>query len=173
MNIFKQVLATLLITLFSAALLFSCSKNDEAAPTLHQAIAIESGDECHLCGMLILNFSGPKGELFSKDITETGGNRVKKFCSTRDMFGFYLDPENQRNVSTMLVHDMSKSPWQTPNDDYFIDARLAWFVAGSSKKGAMGETLASFSKKVAAQAFADEFGGNVLSFAQVDLPVLM
>jgi copper chaperone NosL len=173
MIILKQSLSTLLVTLFSASLLFSCSKSEESAQILHQAVAIESADECHLCGMLISNFSGPKGELFRKGITEADGDSVKKFCSTRDMFSFYLDPENKRNVTTMLVHDMSKSPWETPNDAYFIDARNAWFVAGSNKTGAMGETLASFSQQVDAQTFANEFGGKVINFSQVDLSVLM
>jgi copper chaperone NosL len=173
MNHLKQNLSTLWVVLFAALLLISCSENEEGGQTLHEAVAIESSDECHLCGMLISNFSGPKGELFRRGITEADGNSVKKFCSTRDMFSFYLDPENKRNVTTLLVHDMSKSPWDTPNDDYFIDARNAWFVTGSSKTGAMGETLASFSKQEDAQRFSDEFGGKVLSFSQINTSVLM
>jgi len=173
MNILKQNLSTLWVVLLSGFLLFSCSKNEEGSQTLREAVAIESSDECHLCGMLISNFGGPKGELFRRGVTEADGKSVKKFCSTRDMFSFYLDPENKRNVTTVLVHDMSQSPWNTPNDAYFIDARNAWFVADSSKKGAMGATLASFSKQADAQSFADEFGGKVLSFTQVSLSVLM
>lgn len=173
MKQFKQKLSPLWLVFLSATLLFSCSKSEEGAQTIHQAVAIESADECHLCGMLISNFSGPKGELYRRGITEADGNSVKKFCSTRDMFSFYLDPENKRNVTSVLVHDMSQSPWGTPNDAYFIDARKAWFVADSSKTGAMGETLASFSKQADAQTFADEFGGTVLSFSQVNLSVLM
>ena len=169
----KQKLSIVLVMIFSVFLLFSCSKNEEGVQTPHEAVAIESADECHLCGMLISNFSGPKGELFRKGITKADGDSVKKFCSTRDMFSFYLDPENKRNTTTMLVHDMSKSPWDTPNDEYFIDAREAWFVADSSKTGAMGKTLASFSKQIDAQEFADEFGGKVISFTQIDLSVLM
>lgn len=173
MNILKESLSTLWVVLLSGLLLLSCSKNEEGGQTLHEAVAIESSDECHLCGMLISNFSGPKGELFRRGITETDGNSVKKFCSTRDMFSFYLDPENKRNVTTLLVHDMSKSPWDTPNDGYFIDAKKAWFVSGSSKTGAMGGTLASFSKQADAQRFSDEFGGKVLSFPQINISVLM
>jgi copper chaperone NosL len=173
MIIFKKDLSVLLITIVSAFLFFSCSKMEESAQVLHETVVIELSDECHLCGMLISNFSGPKGELFRKGITETDGKSVKKFCSTRDMFSFYLDPENQRNVTTMLVHDMSKSSWDTPNDDYFIDARNAWYVADSSKTGAMGKTLASFSKETDAKAFADDFGGKIISFSQVDISVLI
>ncbi len=147
-------------------LVTGCSKQSEQQ-IVHQAVAIESSDECHLCGMLIANFSGPKGELFRKGVTEADGNTVKKFCSTRDMFSFYLDPENKRNVTTILVHDMSKAPWDTPKDEFFIDARTAWFVVGSSQTGAMGKTLASFSAQTDAEAFASEFGGTVIDFNAV------
>jgi len=157
----------------SLAFQFGCSEHNTKTHDVHQSVAIEEGDECHLCGMLIAHFGGPKAELFRKGITEEDGKKVHKFCSTRDMFSFYLDPENKRNVTTMYVHDMSKSPWDEPNDSYFIDATTAWYVAGSSQTGAMGQTLASFSKQQDAQTFADKFGGKVLSFEQVDLSVLM
>lgn len=151
--------------------LFSCSDKSEQQQVVHQAVAMESSDECHLCGMLITRFDGPKGEVFRKEL----GDKVFKFCSTRDMFSYYLDPENKRNVAQMLVHDMSKMPWGSEgiNDEYFIDAKIAWYVAGSEKTGAMGETLASFGKKVDATAFAKEFGGKVLSFEEITFETLM
>ena len=157
----KLLLSIVLVTVIG------CSEQSEQQQVIHQAVAIESSDECHLCGMLITNFSGPKAELFRKGVTEADGNSVKKFCSTRDMFSFYLDPENKRNVTTILVHDMSKAPWDAPNDGYFIDARKAWYVVGSDKTGAMGKTLASFSAKTDADAFATEFGGTVIDFDAV------
>jgi len=157
----KLLLSIVLVTVIG------CSEQSEQQQVIHQAVAIESSDECHLCGMLITNFSGPKAELFRKGVTEADGNSVKKFCSTRDMFSFYLDPENKRNVTTILVHDMSKAPWDAPNDGYFIDARKAWYVVGSDKTGAMGKTLASFSAKTDADAFAIEFGGTVIDFNAV------
>ena len=159
---FRKILFSLLFVA-----IVGCSEQSEQQQIIHQAVAIESADECHLCGMLISNFSGPKAELFRKGITQADGEQVKKFCSTRDMFSFYLDPENKRNVTTILVHDMSKAPWDGPNDGYFIDARQAWYVVGSSKMGAMGKTLASFSAKTDADAFATEFGGSVIDFSAV------
>jgi len=151
--------------------LMSCSDNTEQRQVLHQAVAMESSDECHLCGMLITRFGGPKGEVFRKEL----GDQVFKFCSTRDMFSYYLDPENKRNVAQMLVHDMSKMPWGSDSidDKYFIDAKVAWYVAGSDKTGAMGQTLASFSQQNDAIAFAKEFGGQVLSFKGVNFETLM
>jgi len=160
---FRKILFSLIFVA-----IVGCSEQSEQQQIIHQAVAIESADECHLCGMLISNFSGPKAELFRKGITQADGDQVKKFCSTRDMFSFYLDPENKRNVTTILVHDMSKAPWDAPNDGYFIDARQAWYVVGSSKMGAMGKTLASFSVKTDADAFAIEFGGRVIDFSAVN-----
>lgn len=157
-------------TILATLLLTACGEQKTPKQVAQQAVKIESGDECHLCGMLIQGFAGPKGELYlNPQFASASQQQVKKFCSTRDMLAFYLDPEHQRNIQTMLVHDMSKAPWQHPNDDYFIDARTAWFVVGSDKMGAMGKTLATFSKKQDAQAFAEQFHGTVKAFADISL----
>lgn len=155
-----------LLVIVSFITIAACSDNSAQQTVIHNAVAMESSDECHLCGMLITNFDGPKGEVFRKE----QGDTVHKFCSTRDMFSYYLDPENTRNVSQMMVHDMSKMPWgsNSIDDKYFIDAKTAWFVTGSEKTGAMGKTLASFSLQSDAQAFATEFGGKVLNFKSVN-----
>lgn len=174
MNVLEKVLANaFFIVAWLILSLSACTPAIDQKAMVHQAVKIESSDECHLCGMIISQFKGPKGELYKKEVTQNRSNQVKKFCSTRDLFSFYLDPENQRNITTILVHDMSKMPWQQTNDNHFIDARVAWFVAGSSQYGAMGETLASFSQKQDAQVFVQEFGGEVLSFSQIDLAALM
>jgi copper chaperone NosL len=166
-----KLLAAITVLIISVTTLMSCSDKAEQQKMLHQAVAIESADECHLCGMLITRFDGPKGEVFRKET----GDQVFKFCSTLDLFSYYLDPENKRNVAQILVHDMSKMPWgsESIDDKYFIDAKTAWYVTGSEKTGAMGKTLASFSQQSDAQAFAKEFGGKVLSFADINYDVLM
>lgn len=160
--------SSLFVSLFCLLLLglSACGQEDNSSP-IRQAVAIEHGDECHLCGMLIGNFPGPKGELYLKT-----DQTVKKFCSTRDLFSFLLDPEYQKQVKEIYVHDMAKSPWQAPQDSHFIDARQAWYVVGSSQTGAMGKTLASFGKQQDANAFAAEFGGQVYPFEQISLSML-
>lgn len=162
---YHKISTVIIVTLMVLTSLTSCSDSNEQTKVIHQAVAMESGDECHLCGMLITRFDGPKGELFRKET----GEHVFKFCSTRDMFSYYLDPENKRNVAQMLVHDMSKMPWGSDSidDKYFIDANAAWFVVGSEKTGAMGKTLASFGKQSDAQAFAEEFSGQVITFKEI------
>jgi copper chaperone NosL len=170
MKRYKSLIFITVLTITVTSLM-SCSDKTEQQKMLHKAVAIESADECHLCGMLITRFDGPKGELFRKET----GEKVLKFCSTLDLFSYYLDPENKRNVAQIFVHDMSKMPWgsNSIDDKYFIDAKSAWYVVGSEKKGAMGKTLASFSLQIDAQAFAKEFGGKVITFADINNDVLM
>lgn len=151
-----------------AILLTGCGEKNETDNMVQQAVAIESSDECHLCGMLISGFPGPKGQLYSKGI-----NGNLKFCSTRDMFAFILDPENQHNIQQAFVHDMAVTPWGKPNDDIYIDAKKAFYVIGHKRRGAMGPTLASFKKQSDAEAFAVSQGGQVMRFDEVNLPVLM
>lgn len=141
------------------------SDDHEKAPQL--AVAIESGDECHLCGMVIGEFPGPKGELYLH-----GQPRVHKFCSTRDLFAFLLQPENRHRASQIYVHDMVQSPWNSPDDNHFIDAQSAWYVAGHSQPGAMGATLASFALEADAIDFAHLYGGEVLTFQSISLELL-
>ncbi|MCL1077924.1 nitrous oxide reductase accessory protein NosL [Parashewanella spongiae] len=161
-NINLKTAFTLLFITFVSA----CGQN-ESELSVRQAQQIHAGDECHLCGMLITNFPGPKGELYTKT-----SDKVKKFCSTRDMFSFLLDPEYQKQVKEVFVHDMSKSHWDKPDDSYFIDARKAWFVVGSNKTGAMGKTIASFSLKTDAEKFSQEFGGKVYPFKDIKMGML-
>jgi len=147
--------------------LLGCTEADPKKEMFKQAVAIENADECHLCGMIISQFPGPKGELYQKTSED-----VAKFCSTRDMFSYLLQPENQRQVQQVFVHDMSKTPWQKTDDQYFIDARTAWFVVDSSQKGAMGKTLASFSLFDDALAFSKEYGGKVYPFDEITIDLL-
>ncbi|UZE96723.1 nitrous oxide reductase accessory protein NosL [Alkalimarinus alittae] len=145
----------------------ACSNEDTTQHTKNLPVAIESGDECHLCGMVISEFPGPKGELF-----EGRQNSVRKFCSTRDLMSWYLQPENKPNSKDIYVHDMSRSDWNSPNDEHMINAKDAWFVVGSSMKGAMGPTLGSFAEKAAAEAFVTKHGGTVLGFNEITMDIL-
>lgn len=161
MNTVKSIFVVLL-SLF----VFGCGEAEQQQ-MVKQAQAIESADECHLCGMVIKNYPGPKGQAFQK-----GEDKTVRFCSTRDLLSYILQPENQRQIEQIFVHDMSKTPWQKPEDEYFIDGKEAWYVIGSSQKGAMGKTLATFSKESDAHAFSQEFGGKVYQFGDITIDIL-
>lgn len=157
----------MVIALLNILLLAGCQKETDAQ-VVQKILALESGDECHLCGMIITQYPGPKGQLYSRGIE---GNM--KFCSTRDMFAFIVDPENQHNIQKAFVHDMANTDWQSPSEESYIDAKQAFYVIGHSKKGAMGPTLASFSQRKDAESFTQQMGGKVFSFEQITLDVLV
>jgi len=70
------------------------------------------------------------------------------------------------------VHDMAKGLWDTPDDEFYINARTAWYVAGHERKGAMGPTLASFSNKEVAETFAAQYGGEAYQFDDITQTLL-
>lgn len=137
----------------------------EQNPVALEPVAFHEGDECHVCGMVITRFPGPKGQAVAPEMT-------RKFCSTAEMLGWWLQPENQNLKAELYVHDMGRSDWNHPDDKHLIDATEAWYVAGTELKGAMGIVLASFADKQAAQALADEHNGRVLAFEQIDQALL-
>lgn len=144
--------------------LTACTETGEQAAVKPDPVHFDSGDECHVCGMLISRFPGPKGEA----ITEKA-QHVRKFCSTRDMFSWMLQPENINRDHTLYVHDMAQTDWQSPDDTALIDARDAFYVVGSDQSGAMGPTLASFAAETDADRFMMEHGGQVLAYSEITL----
>lgn len=153
-----------LFAALAAMTLTACSGNEEQITAKPAPVNFATGDECHVCGMVITNFPGPKGEA----ITEKD-QHVRKFCSTRDMFAWTLQPENVNRDHTLYVHDMAQTEWENPNDTALIDAREAFYVVGSGRKGAMGPTLASFANQTDADGFAAEHGGEVLAYSDITM----
>lgn len=145
-------------------LLTACGEAEQQAQALAPT-AFHPGDECHVCGMLIVDFPGPKGQA-----VESGG--VKKFCSTAEMIGWWLQPENRHLQARLYVHDMGRSVWDQPDDEHLVEASSAYYVAGTRLKGAMGVVLASFADEQAAHELAAREGGRVLRFEEIDLDVL-
>ena len=88
---------TFFAAFLAAALLAGCS--GQQAPKTHQPAAIGAHDRCHLCGMVIVHYEGPKAQIFIKDVEEP-----LKFCSGRDAFTFALQPENARRLEGFFIH---------------------------------------------------------------------
>lgn len=160
---FKSLPALLMFVVFLAG----CSGEAEKVVEKPAPVHFESADECHVCGMAITRFPGPKGEV----ITEKE-QAVHKFCSTRDMFAWALQPENVVRKHTLYVHDMGQTEWASPDDAALVDAHDAFYVVGSERKGAMGKTLASFAEESAAHDFVIEHGGEVLQYGEITLEQL-
>ncbi|MCO6412529.1 MAG: nitrous oxide reductase accessory protein NosL [Thiogranum sp.] len=155
-------LALLLLSICSG-----CEQRAGSDASQQLPVAFEAGDECHVCGMIIANFPGPRGQAWVSRRAQP-----LKFCSTRDLFAWLLQPETAAIVEQIYVHDMAQTDWAHPEDTRLIDARSAWYVVGSERSGAMGPTPASFAARDAARTFAEAYGGRLLRFDEVTLPVL-
>lgn len=150
------------------AMVAGCGGEDQPRARPVDPVAFHAGDECHVCGMLIERFEGPKGQAVSRS-SET----VHKFCSARDMFSWLLQPENRDREWGVFVHDMAATDWANPAAGALIPAREAVYVVGSDRHGAMGPTLVSFARRQDAEAFIERHGGQALDFGEVTLEHLM
>lgn len=155
---------TWLIAALAAVVLAGCSGGEQQSLAKPDPVHFDSGDECHVCGMAITGFPGPKGQLFTER-----EQQARKFCSTKDMFAWFLQPENVNRDHTLYVHNMAQTHWDHPDDTHLIDAREAFYVVGSNRTGAMGPTLASFETEKEATSFASEHGGEVLAFEDITM----
>ncbi len=148
-----------------ASALIGCGNNDK--PVERKPIAFSEHDRCHICGMAILRYKGPKAEIFMKNIEDP-----IKFCSTRDGFTFALQPENKKRVEIMFLHDIGSTDWDKPEDSALIDAKDALYVYGSDKEGVMGIEAIPFSSEEAAKKFEKEHGGGIYRYPDITLELL-
>ncbi|MFA9460045.1 nitrous oxide reductase accessory protein NosL [Thiohalorhabdus methylotrophus] len=149
-----------------ALLLLACSGGGQrtAAPDPE---APDRSAACAVCGMTVVDYPGPKAQLFLK-----GKSEPRHFCSTRDFFAYLLEGDSPRahRIRALYVNDMGVTPWDRPNktDPAWIPAREAFYVVGSDRRGAMGPTLASFAGRSAAEAFRADHGGEIRRFEDID-----
>lgn len=159
-NPYNSALHLMLVLLLGLAL--TACTDSEQEHVSYDPVAFHSDDECHICGMIIADFAGPKGQAVER-------NDVKKFCSTAEMFSWWLQPENRILDARLYVHDMGRSHWDQLDDEHLIDATQAWYVSGTPLKGAMGASLASFADRSAAEELAAEHeGARILAFDDID-----
>lgn len=152
----------LTLALAGTLLFAACEeKTAEAPPPPQQLTASSTG---HYCGMNVLEHSGPKGQIILASQKEPVW-----FSSARDAFSFTMLPEEPKDVRAVYVSDMSKAPsWDRPGEANWVDAKQAFFVIGSRIKGGMGaEETVPFSDKAAAEKFAAEQGGHIVSFDEM------
>lgn len=123
-------------------------------------IALDADSYCSLDGMALLDYPGPKAQIHYVQ------GEPELFCDTVEMFSVYLHLASQRPIRAIYVQDMARNDWQQPKDAW-IEARSAYYVAGSRQHGSMGPTFASFASKAEAAAFAAREGGKVVTFEQV------
>lgn len=124
-----------------------------------------SDTACALDGMILKDFPGPKAQIHYAE------GKPEFFCDLMELFSTVLAPESKRAVAGMFVQDMGKAEWDRPQG-HWIEAKKAVYVAGSRKHGSMGPTLASFSDRQVAEAFAAKEGGKVLRFEEINAGIV-
>lgn len=156
----RVLVATLLA---AAAVLAGC---DRSTPVVSVPAAIEVTDDAtgHYCGMLLAEHDGPKGQIHLASRSEPVW-----FSSVRDTVSFLRLPEEARDIAAIYVNDMGKaSNWERPEQGTWIDAREAWFVIESDRRGGMGAPEAvPFSEQAAAEKFQSEHGGRLVKLADI------
>ena len=144
-------------------LLAGCGEQQAAKPPPppHTLTATAVGK---YCGMTLVEHPGPKGQILL-----AGQAAPVWFSSARDAVAFTLLPEEAKDIRAIYVSDMAKAPsWTDPGADNWVEARSAVFVIGSAMRGGMGaEETVPFSDRHAAEHFASEHGGRLVSLADI------
>lgn len=146
----------------AGALLAACQPKPLPAA---QPLVITTETVCSLDGMLLADYPGPKAQIHY----DSGATDF--FCDTVEALSMYLQPEQQRRVRSVFVQDMGRADWERP-EGHWIDARQAYYVQGSRRRGSMGPTLASFAQEAPARDFAGAHGGEVLRFEQITVAMV-
>jgi copper chaperone NosL len=155
-----------LAALFLALSAVACDSGS-SQPSSHAPREPGGAEQCPVCGMKVLGWPGPKGQLLL-----TSSDSPLFFDNTVDLMVYVLHPDHRDRVVAVYVQDMTRADWDQPDVAPWIDARQAWFVAGHNRMGSMGPTLASFAEEAAAQAFRDQFQGEVLRYQDVNQELL-
>ena len=144
-------------------LLAACGEEQQASapPAPHEVTDEAIG---HYCGMALVEHPGPKGQVILQSRDE-----AVWFSSARDAIAFTRLPEEPKDIAAIYVTDMAKvKNWDHPERGAWVDARRAWYVIGSTRKGGMGgDEAVPFGQEQAARQFSEAHGGEVVAFDAV------
>jgi nitrous oxide reductase accessory protein NosL len=139
--------------------------------------------ECDVCGMVISQHPGPTTEIFYADADPGGHGNPARFDSTWEAFQFDFQHDDWTREA-FYVTDYSAVDYTIDteqgdsvisthyNEEAFVDATEITFVIDSKVIGAMGRDLIGFSDQADAEAFRDEYGGELIEFGEVTPEVI-
>lgn len=151
----------LLIGLLALA---ACDRSDAAAEAPPPR-EMTDASVAEFCGMSLAEHAGPKAQIFVNGVRDPYW-----FASVRDAFAFTMLQETPKAIVAIYVNDMARARnWDEPQAGDWIEARQAYYVIGSRRRGGMGADEAiPFGAADAARAFTAANGGHVVRFA--DMP---
>lgn len=142
--------------------LAACRPESEVATPAPRELDREANG--HYCGMIVADHPGPKGQIF------VGESEVPIwFSSVRDTVAFLMLPGEQKDIRAIYVNDMARARnWDSPEPGTWVEARNAWFVLGSAKRGGMGLAEAvPFGSEEDARQFAALHGGRLARLDEI------
>ena len=152
-----------ILVALAAAFLAACDAEPEAVAPV-APVEVTADATGHYCGMLLVDHEGPKGQIHL-----AGSNEPLWFSSVRDTIAFTRLPEESKDIAAIYVNDMGAAQdWAQPEPGTWTEARDAWFVIKSSRRGGMGAPEAvPFSDEAAAEAFRSAHGGKLVRFDDI------
>lgn len=123
------------------------------------------GDKCPVCGMFVARFPDFAAQVHFKD------GSVFHFDGNKDLFWYYQDVSRYTpGRSSADIRAVFVTGYYTLKP---INARTAWYVAGSDIYGPMGRELISFATESEAKEFKnDHKGKSILRFKDIS-PALL
>jgi copper chaperone NosL len=151
---FSEYLRNILLLIALILVLAGCGGPKVTAETPPE---IRYGEDvCVRCGMIISDERYAAGLVVE---TEPGRFEHRIFDDIGGMFLHAAEHGDNESIVRYFVHDYHSLAW--------IDAQKASFVSSQSMLTPMGFGLTAFDDAAAAQFVADEWDGEVLTFAQV------
>ncbi len=143
-------------------ILAACGPDDVA--DIPKPVNLTQEASGYFCNMTVVDHPGPKAHAFVK-----GSTVPFWFTSARDAVAFAMLPESANAIAAIYVTDMGTVPiWEDAAKGEWIEARTAYYVIGSSKRGGMGAPEAvPFAEEADAKSFKAKFGGQVLSYSDI------
>lgn len=150
------------ISLSLMLLLAACFRQEGTRPA---PVELTRDNGCAVCGMIIVDFPGAKAQIHYRK------GKYSPFCSTLDMFLFYLQPDRPADIVAIYVNDMGKADATHPKG-HWIDAEKALYVQGGDIMGPMGEALVPFGERKDAEGYREKHGGKIIAFTDVTMDML-
>lgn len=158
MDHMKRYIFLVLLLLLQAA----CFRQEGAKPA---SVEPTRDHACAVCGMIVVDFPGAKAQIHFRK------GKYSMFCSTLDMFLFYLQPDRPADIVALYVNDMGKADREHPKG-HWTDAAKAFYVQGGDVMGPMGEALVPFGERKDAEQYREKHGGRIIAFSDVTMDML-
>jgi nitrous oxide reductase accessory protein NosL len=165
----------------AAVALAGCTSSSFGGGSTPDPIALDAGQACDNCGMIIQKHPGPVGQVFFADNAPEGHDNPAYFDALKQcLFPYRLERESRGwSVVAQYVTDYSAVDYTvtTEGGDSFISSHVGttafapaeelYYVVESEVNGAMGPDFVPFSDEADATAFAEEYGGDVVEYGDI------